>query len=76
LQLVHFNIEKKSLPVLKIQNGGCIQDGVKSFFYFSSNIFKNDYLSISLFLFILGKNKTFMGKLFLEISKWWNNYLT
>jgi hypothetical protein len=48
-----------------IQNGGCTQDGVESVF-----IFKSDYLSIFLiFLFTLGKNKTFIEKLFLEIPK-------
>jgi hypothetical protein len=65
------------LVVLKNQNGGYIQDGVKNVYIFhpifSKMIYR--YLSIFLlFLFILGK-KNFYGKLFLENSKWRNNLI-
>jgi hypothetical protein len=62
------------LPVLKNQNGGYIHDGVKNVNIFHPIFSKMIFLSIFLlFLFTLGKNKTFMEKLFLENSKWWNN---
>jgi hypothetical protein len=41
-----------------MQNGGCIKDGVKVFF-FTPNILKNYYLEIlNFFSFTLSKNKT------------------
>jgi hypothetical protein len=53
------------LPVQKNQNGGYIQDGVENVYIFHSIFSKIIVLSILLlFLFTLGKNKTYMEKLF------------
>jgi hypothetical protein len=47
------------LPAVKIQNGGCIQNGVEI-----------SYIFHQIFLFTTGKNKALMEKNFLENSKW------
>jgi hypothetical protein len=58
----------KLLPVLKNLNGGYIQDGVK-------NVYNDIFGVFFLFLLTLGKNKTFMKKLFLVNSKWRDNLI-
>jgi hypothetical protein len=55
---------------VKIQNDGYIQDGVENVYIFHPIFSKMIILSIFL---TLGKNKTFLEKIFLENSKWWNN---
>jgi hypothetical protein len=57
-------------PVVKIQNGGCIQDDVDNFYIyhaiFSNTIFLWIFL---LFLFTFGENNTFMEiRFFLKIQ--------
>jgi hypothetical protein len=55
---------KKLSTVVKVQNGGFIQDSVENV-HFLPNIFKNDiFVNFKFFLFTLGKNKTFTEKLF------------
>jgi hypothetical protein len=52
------------MPVLNYQNGGYIKDGVENVHIFNPIFSKMIVLSIFLlFLFTLGKNKTFMVKL-------------
>jgi hypothetical protein len=58
------------LPVVKIQHDGHIQDGVENVYIFHPIFSKMIILSIFL---TFGINKTFLVKLFLENSKWWNN---
>jgi hypothetical protein len=54
---------------VKVQNGGCIQDGVENVYIFHPIFLKLIFVSIFLlFLFILRKNKTFMEKLL------WKNF--
>jgi hypothetical protein len=61
---------------VKNQNGGYIQDGVENIYIFHTIFSKMICLCIFLlFLFILGKNKTSMEKLFLENSKWRDNLI-
>jgi hypothetical protein len=61
---------------VKNQNGGYIQDGVENVNIFHSIFSKMIFLSIFLlFLCTLSKNKTFIGKLFLENSKWRDNLI-
>jgi hypothetical protein len=51
------------LPVVKVHNGGCIQDGVENVNFFYSILSKIIFfVNFYFFLFILGKNKTFLEK--------------
>jgi hypothetical protein len=53
-----------TLPVVKIGNGGCIQDGVENVYIFHPIFSKMIFWSVFLlFLFTLGQNKIFMEKL-------------
>jgi hypothetical protein len=63
LNFLHSSIVKNLLPVVKVQNGGYIQDGVENVYFFHPMIFLTIFF---LFLFTLGKNKTFMEELILE----------
>jgi hypothetical protein len=72
----HCSIVKNLLAVVKNQNGGYIQDGVENVYIFYTIFSKMTFLSIfSLFLFTLGKNKTFMEIFFLGNSKWQNKLI-
>jgi hypothetical protein len=63
LYYLHCSIVKNLLPVLKIQNGVYIQDGVKNVYIYNPIFSKMIFLSIFLlFFYILCKN--FMEKLF------------
>jgi hypothetical protein len=64
-------VENELLSVVKIQNDGCIKDGVGSDFYSSPTIFKTDYLSIFIF-YLKNKKRLSWKKIFLN-SKWQNN---
>jgi hypothetical protein len=61
---------------VKVQNNGYIQDGDENFYIVHPIFSKMVFLSIFLlFLFILGKNKTFMEEIFLENSKLRDNLI-
>jgi hypothetical protein len=56
LYLQHCSIVKSLLSVVKIQNGGYIQDGVENFYIFHPIFSK---MIIFHFFFTMGKKKTF-----------------
>jgi hypothetical protein len=63
------SIVKILLPVVKVQNGCCIQDDVKNVDIFHAIFSEKILLSIFLlFKLILSKNLTLMEKLFLKIQ--------
>jgi hypothetical protein len=60
---------KNLLSVVKVQNGGCIQDGVENVNFFYSILSKIIFfVNFYFFLFTLGKNKTYRKFFLLKIQ--------
>jgi hypothetical protein len=65
---------KKFVPSHQIKKWRLYPRWHRKCLYFSLNIFKN-VIFVNFSLFILGKNKTFVGIFFLENWKWRNNLI-
>jgi hypothetical protein len=74
--LARYYCKKFVVSPEKIKMASIFKMVSKMFMFISPNILKMIFLSVFfLFFYILGKNKTFMEKLFLENLKWRNNLI-